>query len=103
MLLKCARTGLGSASKNKHSDQTFGQTRRPLNFAVEGRLGEPWKCDGTSVENYGRFFRNQVLAQMHLFEQAWADQSQNQRAPISVEVLPKKLDEEVAESMVQGF
>ena len=48
-------------------------------------------------------FTNQVLAQMHLFEQAWADQNQNQRAPISVEVLPKKLDEEVAELMVQGF
>ena len=48
-------------------------------------------------------FANQVLEQMHLFEQAWADQNRNQRAPISVEVLPKTLDEEVAELMVQGF
>ena len=48
-------------------------------------------------------FANQVLAQMHLFDQAWADQPENQRSPITVEVLPKKLDEEVAELMVQGF
>ena len=48
-------------------------------------------------------FANQVLAQMYLFEQAWANQDENQRQPISVEVLPKKLDEEVAELMVEGF
>jgi len=48
-------------------------------------------------------FANQGLAQMHLFDQAWADQPENQRSPITVEVLPKKLDEEVAELMVQGF
>jgi adenosylhomocysteinase len=48
-------------------------------------------------------FANQVLAQMHLFEQRWADQPPAQRAPVSVEVLPKKLDEEVAELMVRGF
>ena len=40
---------------------------------------------------------------MHLFEQAWADQPENQRSPITVEVLPKKLDEEVAQLMVSGF
>ena len=40
---------------------------------------------------------------MHLFEQRWADQPENQRSPITVEVLPKKLDEEVAELMVHGF
>jgi S-adenosylhomocysteine hydrolase len=48
-------------------------------------------------------FANQVLAQMYLFEQAWAKQDENQRQPVSVEVLPKKLDEEVAELMVEGF
>ena len=48
-------------------------------------------------------FANQVLAQMHLFEQAWADQPEKQRAPITIEVLPKKLDEEVAQLMVEGF
>ena len=48
-------------------------------------------------------FANQVLAQMHLYELRWADQPENQRAPVSVEVLPKKLDEEVAQLMVEGF
>ena len=48
-------------------------------------------------------FANQVLAQMHLYEQQWAAQPHNQRAPITVEVLPKKLDEEVAQLMVEGF
>ena len=48
-------------------------------------------------------FANQVLAQMHLFEQRWAEQNPNQRAPVTIEVLPKKLDEEVAELMVHGF
>jgi adenosylhomocysteinase len=48
-------------------------------------------------------FANQVLAQMHLFDQRWADQDPQQRPPISVEVLPKHLDEEVARYMVEGF
>jgi adenosylhomocysteinase len=48
-------------------------------------------------------FANQVLAQIHLYESRWADQPENQRAPITVEVLPKKLDEEVAALMVAGF
>jgi adenosylhomocysteinase len=37
------------------------------------------------------------------YEGRWADQPENQRAPITVEVLPKKLDEEVAALMVEGF
>jgi adenosylhomocysteinase len=48
-------------------------------------------------------FCNQVLAQMHLFEHRWADQPKEQRAPITVEVLPKHLDEQVARLMVEGF
>ena len=48
-------------------------------------------------------FANQVLAQIHLYEQGWADQDETQRAPVSIEVLPKKLDEEVAQLMVEGF
>jgi adenosylhomocysteinase len=40
---------------------------------------------------------------MHLYEQRWADQPESQRAPITIEVLPKKLDEEVADLMVAGF
>ena len=69
----------------------------------EGRLVNLGNAMGHPSSIMDGSFANQVLAQMHLFEQAWADQNQNQRAPISVEVLPKKLDEEVAELMVQGF
>ena len=45
-------------------------------------------------------FTNQVLAQMYLFERKWADKKEE---PVYVKVLPKKLDEEVAHNMVEGF
>jgi adenosylhomocysteinase len=48
-------------------------------------------------------FANQILAQMYLFDRAWASHDPDQRPPISVEVLPKSLDEEVATYMVAGF
>ncbi len=69
----------------------------------EGRLVNLGNAMGHPSRIMDGSFANQVLAQMHLFEQRWADQPDNQRAPITVEVLPKKLDEEVAELMVQGF
>jgi len=69
----------------------------------EGRLVNLGNAMGHPSRVMDGSFANQVLAQMHLFEQAWADQPENQRQPISVEVLPKKLDEEVAQLMVEGF
>ena len=49
-------------------------------------------------------FANQVLAQIHLFNQKFADLPEEEKLNnISVEVLPKKLDEEVAAGMVGGF
>jgi len=49
-------------------------------------------------------FANQVLAQIYLYERRFADLEQNFKAgAITVEVLPKKLDEEVAAHMVGGF
>jgi len=49
-------------------------------------------------------FANQVLAQIHLFTQRFAEQSATEKARlIQVQVLPKKLDEEVALEMVKGF
>ena len=83
----------------KRSDRTGDH----LVLLSEGRLVNLGNAMGHPSRIMDGSFANQVLAQMHLFEQAWADQNQNQRAPISVEVLPKKLDEEVAELMVQGF
>ncbi|MEM6707327.1 MAG: adenosylhomocysteinase [Pseudomonadota bacterium] len=69
----------------------------------EGRLVNLGNAMGHPSRIMDGSFANQVLAQMHLYEQRWADQPENQRAPITVEVLPKKLDEEVAELMVEGF
>ena len=69
----------------------------------EGRLVNLGNAMGHPSRIMDGSFANQVLAQMHLYEQCWADQSENQRPPISVEVLPKKLDEEVAQLMVEGF
>ena len=49
-------------------------------------------------------FANQVLAQIHLYKQNFADMAkEEQQAALRVEVLPKKLDEEVAAHMVAGF
>ncbi len=69
----------------------------------EGRLVNLGNAMGHPSRIMDGSFANQVLAQMHLFEQRWADQPENQRAPITVEILPKKLDEEVAQLMVEGF
>jgi adenosylhomocysteinase len=49
-------------------------------------------------------FANQVLAQIYLFNQKFADfPDEDKLKNITVEVLPKKLDEEVAAGMVGGF
>ena len=69
----------------------------------EGRLVNLGNAMGHPSRIMDGSFANQVLAQMHLFEQRWADQPENQRSPITVEILPKKLDEEVAQMMVEGF
>ncbi len=69
----------------------------------EGRLVNLGNAMGHPSRIMDGSFANQVLAQIHLFDQRWADQPENQRAPITVEILPKKLDEEVALLMVQGF
>ena len=49
-------------------------------------------------------FANQVLAQIHLYAKRFADLPAAEKSvAISVEVLPKHLDEQVAALMVQGF
>jgi adenosylhomocysteinase len=50
-------------------------------------------------------FANQVLAQIYLYEQGFANINDDEvkASMIMVEVLPKKLDEEVASLMVKGF
>ncbi|MYD43178.1 MAG: adenosylhomocysteinase [Gammaproteobacteria bacterium] len=82
------------------------RSESPNDFVIllsEGRLVNLGNAMGHPSRVMDGSFANQVLAQMHLFEQQWAAQDPSQRAPITVEVLPKKLDEEVAQLMVEGF
>ena len=69
----------------------------------EGRLVNLGNATGHPSRIMDGSFANQVLAQMYLYERAWADHDLKQRQDVSVEVLPKALDEEVASYMVQGF
>jgi adenosylhomocysteinase len=69
----------------------------------EGRLVNLGNATGHPSRIMDGSFANQVLAQMYLFERKWADHNLNQRQPVTVEVLPKALDEEVAQYMVEGF
>jgi len=66
----------------------------------EGRLVNLGNATGHPSRIMDGSFSNQVLAQIHLFEKKFADQ---EGAKITLEVLPKKLDEEVAADMVKGF
>ena len=71
----------------------------------EGRLVNLGNATGHPSRIMDGSFANQVLAQMYLFEKKFAhinDEDKKQEL-IKVEVLPKKLDEEVAAYMVEGF
>ena len=70
----------------------------------EGRLVNLGNATGHPSRVMDGSFANQVLAQMYLFDQKFADLPEEEKLNnISVEVLPKKLDEEVAAGMVGGF
>ncbi len=70
----------------------------------EGRLVNLGNATGHPSRIMDGSFSNQVLAQMHLYAQAYADQSADKKGSmLRLEVLPKKLDEEVALHMVKGF
>lgn len=70
----------------------------------EGRLVNLGNATGHPSRIMDGSFANQVLAQMHLYAEKFADLATDQKAAnIRVEILPKKLDEEVAAAMVEGF
>jgi adenosylhomocysteinase len=70
----------------------------------EGRLINLGNATGHPSRVMDGSFSNQVLAQIHLYTEAFASQSSDyQKKHLRVEVLPKKLDEEVAALMVGGF
>ena len=70
----------------------------------EGRLVNLGNATGHPSRIMDGSFANQVLAQMYLYEQKFADLPADQKAEaLYVKILPKKLDEEVAAEMVRGF
>jgi adenosylhomocysteinase len=70
----------------------------------EGRLVNLGNATGHPSRIMDGSFANQVLAQIYMFERKFADLEENMKpSALSVEVLPKKLDEEVAAHMVNGF
>ncbi|MBA3980730.1 MAG: adenosylhomocysteinase [Alcanivorax sp.] len=70
----------------------------------EGRLVNLGNATGHPSRIMDGSFANQVLAQMYLYDQAYASHSDVvKERMLKVEVLPKHLDEEVARYMVQGF
>ena len=70
----------------------------------EGRLVNLGNATGHPSRIMDGSFANQVLAQMYLYEQKFADAPAEEKAEkVYVKVLPKKLDEEVAAAMVEGF
>ncbi|QAX81469.1 adenosylhomocysteinase [Candidatus Pseudomonas adelgestsugas] len=75
-----------------------------LILLAEGRLVNLGNATGHPSRVMDGSFANQVLAQIFLFRQKYADLTLSQKAErLTVEVLPKKLDEEVAMEMVRGF
>ena len=81
-----------------HRDREKGNS---IILLSEGRLVNLGNATGHPSRIMDGSFANQVLAQIHMYKEAWA--SQAQKEPIYVKVLPKKLDEEVARNMVEGF
>ncbi|MEO0437856.1 MAG: adenosylhomocysteinase [Pseudomonadota bacterium] len=75
-----------------------------LILLAEGRLVNLGNATGHPSRIMDGSFANQVLAQIYLYGQRFADMDEAQKADaLKVEVLPKKLDEEVAAHMVAGF
>ena len=70
----------------------------------EGRLVNLGNATGHPSRIMDGSFANQVLAQIHLYAKRFADlPAEEKAANITVEVLPKHLDEQVAALMVKGF
>jgi adenosylhomocysteinase len=79
--------------------------RNYILLLAEGRLVNLGNATGHPSRIMDGSFANQVLAQIYLYDQAFAKVNDEERKKemLSVTVLPKKLDEEVAELMVEGF
>ena len=86
----------------------YRDSKDPSNYLIllsEGRLVNLGNATGHPSRIMDGSFANQVLAQKFLYQQAFAsinDESVKEDM-ITVQVLPKELDEEVASYMVEGF
>jgi len=70
----------------------------------EGRLVNLGNATGHPSRIMDGSFANQVLAQIYLYERKFANlEPEMKPSALSVDVLPKKLDEEVAAHMIGGF
>lgn len=79
-------------------------TNDHLLLLAEGRLVNLGNATGHPSRIMDGSFANQVLAQIHLYAKRFANLASVDKAgAISVEVLPKHLDEQVAALMVEGF
>ena len=80
-------------------------SRNYIILLAEGRLVNLGNATGHPSRIMDGSFANQVLAQIFLYDQKFANinDSNKKNDLINVKVLPKKLDEEVAELMVNGF
>tara|TARA_X000000368_G_C23040650_1_gene716703 strand:+ start:842 stop:2227 length:1386 start_codon:yes stop_codon:yes gene_type:complete len=87
------------------SQSTDNENNDYLILLSEGRLVNLGNATGHPSRIMDGSFANQVLAQMYLFEKKFASLNDDgsKEEKIKVEVLPKKLDEEVASYMVSGF
>ena len=86
-----------------HKIYRSGDRKDYVILLSEGRLVNLGNATGHPSRVMDGSFANQVLAQIYLYERAWASHDPQQRQEVTIEVLPKALDEEVAGYMVQGF
>ena len=89
----------------KPNEQPDLSSNNYIILLAEGRLVNLGNATGHPSRIMDGSFANQVLAQIHLYKKAFANINDEdvKAGMIKVEVLPKKLDEEVAELMVAGF
>ena len=87
-----------------HKVQRSDAPHDHLILLSEGRLVNLGNATGHPSRIMDGSFANQVLAQMYLYNEKFADLPADKKAEsIYLKVLPKKLDEEVAADMVAGF
>ena len=89
----------------KEGDNPDLESMDYLILLSEGRLVNLGNATGHPSRIMDGSFANQVLAQIYLYEKKFAlvNDEEVKRDLIKIEILPKKLDEEVATYMVEGF